>query len=117
MQSSVLSGLGATLWSMGRHGESLQYYRRLAAANHERGDLYAEAGDLYNVALLAGRLALQGAFSVDEVTRLRQEALDTAVRSVVVHISSVMVSNRLQMISSVIGSKRVMRRLLIIPPG
>ena len=81
MQSSVLSGIGATLWSMGRLGESLQYYRRLAAAYHERGDLFAEAGELYNVALLSGRLAQQGAVAEDEVTRLRQEALDVAVRS------------------------------------
>jgi len=81
VQYSVLGGIGSTLWAMGRHAESIGYYRRLAEAHRARGDLFAEAGDLYNVALLAGKLAQEGAVSGDERARLRHEALRAAVES------------------------------------
>ncbi len=81
LQYSVLSGLGSTLWAMGRFAESIGYYRRLAEAHHERGDRFAEASDLYNMALLASKLGYLGSMSQDEWRRMRQEALDVAVAS------------------------------------
>jgi tetratricopeptide (TPR) repeat protein len=81
LQYSVLSGIGSTLWSMGRNGESLGYYRRLAALHEERGERYEAASDRYNIALLAGRLERDGVVSHEEYLRLRQQALDTAIEN------------------------------------
>ncbi len=81
LQYSVLSGIGSTLWSMGRNGESLAYYRRLAALHEERGERYEAAADRYNITLLAGRLERDGVVSHEEYLQLRQQALDTAIEN------------------------------------
>jgi len=79
LQYSVLSGIGSTLWAMGRFAESIGYYRRLAELHRKRGDRFAEASDLYNVSLLASKLMRAGSMSRDEWRRMRQEALDVAI--------------------------------------
>ncbi len=77
LQSLVLSQLGFLSWAQGDFKEALTFYGRELELLRYSGDLFAEAGVRYNIALMyaTGRLA-----SAEEIRRLEREALDTALR-------------------------------------
>jgi len=80
LKGATASGLGATLWAMGRYADSLATYEQIARRHREAGDLFAEAAERYNVALLAREVQREGAGTDAEGHRLQDEALAAALR-------------------------------------
>jgi len=79
IRASILSGLGSTLWAVGEDRQSYDAYVRLVEGHHQRNESYAEARQLYNLALLAQRLAATGAAAPAEWRELMHRALALAV--------------------------------------
>jgi len=78
-QSRLLSLMGHAFWSLGRYEEAMEVYRREVDVLVKAGDRYMTASPLYNIALLAGRLAFQGAMDRDESLQHVERAVLRAV--------------------------------------
>jgi CHAT domain-containing protein len=79
LRAKVLSGLGSCAFYMGQPREALEHYRRAADLYHASGDLFSEAGLLYNVLLSANQS--RAGWSEADQERLYGQTLALAQRS------------------------------------